>query len=87
MLVEHLHKPEIKRRWSLSGLHEKQTHKQEQKKSFCFHLKEFRSEDVGDLYLEEREKQLQAAQEEKRKVQLSVPGMVNPHDMPEEMQD
>ena len=50
-------------------------------------MKEFRSEDVGDLYLEEREKQLQAAQEEKRKVQLSVPGMVNPHDMPEEMQD
>lgn len=56
-------------------------------KYFCFNLKEFRSEDVGDLYLEEREKQLQAAQEEKRKVQLSVPGMVNPHDMPEEMQD
>lgn len=56
-------------------------------KCFCFNLKEFRSEDVGDLYLEEREKQLQAAQEEKRKVQLSVPGMVNPHDMPEEMQD
>lgn len=56
-------------------------------KCFCFYLKEFRSEDVADLYLEEREKQLQAAQEEKRKVQLSVPGMVNPHDMPEEMQD
>lgn len=56
-------------------------------KCFFFNLKEFRSEDVGDLYLEEREKQLQAAQEDKRKVQLSVPGMVNPHDMPEEMQD
>lgn len=56
-------------------------------KCFCFYSKEFRSEDVADLYLEEREKQLQAAQEEKRKVQLSVPGMVNPHDMPEEMQD
>ena len=61
--------------------------KHKNRKCFCFNLKEFRSEDVGDLYLEEREKQLQAAQEEKRKVQLSVPGMVNPHDMPEEMQD
>lgn len=50
-------------------------------------FQEFRSEDVSDLYLEEREQQLTAAQEEKRKVQLSVPGMVNPHDMPEEMQD
>ncbi|KAK2560869.1 Exportin-1 [Acropora cervicornis] len=56
-------------------------------RDFMVQIKEFRSEDVGDLYLEEREKQLQAAQEEKRKVQLSVPGMVNPHDMPEEMQD
>ena len=50
-------------------------------------FQEFRSEDVSDLYLEERETQLSAAQEEKRKVQLSVPGIVNPHDMPEEMQD
>ena len=53
----------------------------------CLLFQEFRSEDVSDLYLEEREQQLTAAQEEKRKVQLSVPGMVNPHDMPEEMQD
>lgn len=53
----------------------------------CLFVQEYRSEDVSDLYLEEREQQLAAAQEEKRKVQLSVPGMVNPHDMPEEMQD
>ena len=52
-----------------------------------FPFQEFRSEDVSDLYLEEREQQLTSAQEEKRKVQLSVPGIVNPHDMPEEMQD
>lgn len=52
-----------------------------------FLFQEFRSEDVSDLYLEEREQQLTSAQEEKRKVQLSVPGIVNPHDMPEEMQD
>lgn len=53
----------------------------------CLFVQEYRSEDVSDLYLEEREQQLAAAQDEKRKVQLSVPGMVNPHDMPEEMQD
>ena len=53
----------------------------------CLFIQEYRSEDVSDLYLEEREQQLTAAQEEKRKVQLSVPGIVNPHDMPEEMQD
>ncbi|EDO26923.1 predicted protein, partial [Nematostella vectensis] len=50
-------------------------------------IKEYRSEDSTDLYLEERETQLKSAEEEKRKVQLSVPGIVNPHDMPEEMQD
>lgn len=50
-------------------------------------IQEYRGEDVSDLYLEERDQQLKSAQEEKRKVQLSVPGIVNPHDVPEEMQD
>ena len=30
---------------------------------------------------------LKAAQEEKRKVQMSVPGILNPHEVAEEMQD
>ena len=34
-----------------------------------------------------READLRHAEEEKRKIQLSVPGIINPHDMPEEMQD
>lgn len=42
---------------------------------------------MSDLYLEERETQLKNAQDEKRKVQMSVPGIINPHEMPEEMQD
>ena len=50
-------------------------------------IQEYRGEDVTDLYLDERDQQLKSAQEEKRKVQLSVPGIVNPHDVPEEMQD
>ena len=44
-------------------------------------------DDDVDLYLEEREAALQAAQEEKRRIQLSVPGMLNPHELPEDMQD
>jgi len=37
--------------------------------------------------LEEREQELKAAHEEKRRHQLTVPGMINPHDIPEDMQD
>jgi len=53
----------------------------------CICLQEYRTEDTQDLYLEEREMQLKAAEEEKRKVQMAVPGIINPHDIPEEMQD
>ena len=52
-----------------------------------FALKEFAGEDTTDLFLEEREQALLKAQEEKKRKQLSVPGIVNPHDAPEEMQD
>ena len=52
---------------------------------FCY--KEFAGEDNSDLYLEERESSIRQAQEEKRKVQMSVPGILGPHEMPEEMQD
>ena len=53
----------------------------------CFYLKEFAGEDNSDLYLEERENTIRQAQDEKRKVQMSVPGILGPHEMPEEMQD
>ncbi|XP_078589610.1 exportin-1-like isoform X2 [Branchiostoma floridae x Branchiostoma japonicum] len=56
-------------------------------RDFLVQIKEFAGEDLSDLYLEERESSLKTAEEEKRKVQLSVPGIINPHDMPEEMQD
>ena len=48
---------------------------------------EFQNEDCGDLYLEEREAQLKSAQEEKRKRQSAVPGILNPHEIGDEMQD
>lgn len=52
-----------------------------------FGTQEFTGEDDTDLYLEEREMALRLAQEEKRRVQMSVPGILNPHEIPEEMQD
>ena len=40
-------------------------------------FQEFSGQDTSDLFLEERETALKNAQEEKRKIQLSVPGIVN----------
>jgi exportin-1 len=50
-------------------------------------LQEFAGEDNEDLFLEERETAIKSAQDEKRKQQLSVPGIIGPHEIPEEMQD
>lgn len=50
-------------------------------------LQEFTGDDDSDLYLEERETELRKAQDEKRRVQMSVPGILNPHEIAEEMQD
>ncbi len=56
--------------------------------SFQFVLiKEFTGEDTQDLYLEEREGQLRKEQEKKREQQLMVPGILNPHERPDEMQE
>ena len=56
-------------------------------RDFLVQIREFTGEDDTDLYLEEREPALKTAQEEKRKVQMSVPGILNPHEISEEMQD
>ena len=56
-------------------------------RDFMVQIREFAGEDNSDLFLEEREQAIRTAQEEKRRVQLSVPGIVGPHEMPEEMQD
>lgn len=44
-------------------------------------------EDDSDLYLEEREATLREEQNNKRLMQRNIPGMLNPHEMPEDMQD
>merc|ERR1719411_717997 len=56
-------------------------------RDFLVQIREFTGEDDTDLYLEEREAALKTAQEEKRRVQMSVPGILNPHEVAEEMQD
>ncbi|KAI4796769.1 hypothetical protein KUCAC02_026766 [Chaenocephalus aceratus] len=56
-------------------------------RDFLVQIKEFAGEDTTDLFLEERETSLRQAQEEKHKLQMSVPGILNPHEIPEEMCD
>ncbi|XP_042903085.1 exportin-1 isoform X2 [Parasteatoda tepidariorum] len=56
-------------------------------RDFLVQIREFAGEDDSDLFLEEREAALKAAEEEKRKIQMSVPGILNPHEVTEEMQD
>ncbi|KAL3873911.1 hypothetical protein ACJMK2_036989 [Sinanodonta woodiana] len=56
-------------------------------RDFLVQIREFAGEDNSDLFLEERENTIKQAQDEKRKVQLSIPGMIGPHEIPEEMQD
>jgi len=56
-------------------------------RDFLVQIREFTGEDDSDLYLEEREAALKQAQDEKHKIQKSVPGILNPHEIAEDMQD
>jgi len=56
-------------------------------RDFLVQIREFTGADDSDLYLEEREAMLRQAEAEKRGIQMSVPGILNPHEIPEEMQD
>uniref|UniRef100_A0A1I7X0G7 CRM1_C domain-containing protein n=1 Tax=Heterorhabditis bacteriophora TaxID=37862 RepID=A0A1I7X0G7_HETBA len=49
-------------------------------RDFLVQIKEFNGEDTSDLFLEEREAEIQAAQAKKK----SVPGMVNPNEIDED---
>ena len=54
---------------------------------FCMPTtQEHAGDDTTSLYLEERESQIQQAAEEKRNKMLAVPGIINPHDRPDDMQ-
>ncbi|RWS29223.1 Exportin-1-like protein, partial [Leptotrombidium deliense] len=56
-------------------------------RDFLVQIREFAGEDDSDLYLEEREAALRQAENEKRMLHLSVPGIIKANDAPEEMQD
>lgn len=47
-------------------------------------LQEFSTEDNADLFLEENLAKKQADEDKARQAQLAVPGLVNPHDLPED---
>lgn len=53
-------------------------------RDFLVQIKELQGEDDSQLFIEERETAIKKAEEEKRNVQLTVPGIINPHDRPEE---
>merc|ERR1712228_563983 len=55
-------------------------------RDFLVQIREFTGEDDSDLFLEEREQALKSGQDEKRRVQMTVPGILNPHEIAEEMQ-
>lgn len=56
-------------------------------RDFLVQIREFAGEDNSDLFLEEREASIRQAQEEKRKIQMAVPGIIGPHEISEDMQD
>lgn len=56
-------------------------------RDFLVEIKEFAGDETDNLFLEEREEALKKAAEDKRRVQESVPGILNPHELPEDMQD
>lgn len=56
-------------------------------RDFLIQIREVTGEDDSDLYLEEREAALREEQANKRLMQRNVPGMLNPHELPEDMQD
>ncbi|XP_013415271.1 exportin-1 isoform X2 [Lingula anatina] len=56
-------------------------------RDFLVQIREFAGEDNSDLFLEERESAIREAQDEKRKQQMAVPGILGPHEVTEDMQD
>ncbi|EDW88521.1 exportin-1 [Drosophila yakuba] len=56
-------------------------------RDFLIQIREATGEDDSDLYLEEREAALAEEQSNKHQMQRNIPGMLNPHELPEDMQD
>nr|SZF06510.1 Exportin-1 [Psoroptes ovis] len=56
-------------------------------RDFLVQIREFSGEDDSDLFLEERMAELEKKEKEKRQRQLAVPGIINPYDLPDAMDD
>ncbi len=56
-------------------------------RDFLVQLKEFSGADNSDLYLEERETELEQRRKAELEAAMRVPGMLKPHDRPDEMED
>lgn len=56
-------------------------------RDFLVNVKEFAGEDNADLFLEESLAKTQLQQQEELSARLAVPGLVNPHERPDEMAD
>ena len=55
-------------------------------RDFLVQIREFAGEDNSDLFLEEREAAIKLAQGDKRKIQMSVPGILGPFENDSSMQ-
>ncbi|XP_062503656.1 exportin-1-like isoform X2 [Corticium candelabrum] len=53
-------------------------------RDFLVMIREYAGEETTDLFLDQREQELREAAEAKRRQQLSVPGILNPHELPDE---
>lgn len=56
-------------------------------RDFLIQIREYSGADDSDLFLAEREQALKQHEDDKRRRQMMVPGIINPHDIPEDMQD
>jgi len=56
-------------------------------RDFLVQIKECAGEDLTDLHLSEKEEQLKAASAQKLKFNMTVPGILNPHEVDNEMND
>ena len=52
-----------------------------------YYFQECAGEDLTDLYLQEKQEQLKTAAASKLKYQMTVPGILNPHEVTEQMND
>lgn len=56
-------------------------------RDFIVQIKECAGEDLTDLYLQERQVQLKDAAQTKLKYQMTVPGILNPHEVTDDMSE